>query len=84
MVPRQAPSRFLRTGSPAWKDRVALKTGTLSEPHSVFGTAGYLRKRDGGWIAFVALVNGQPRRGIPVSVSLAAIRKDVEKLLDRY
>ena len=84
VVPRQAPSRFLRTGSPAWKDRVALKTGTLSEPHSVFGTAGYLRKRDGGWIAFVALVNGQPRRGIPVSVSLAAIRKDVEKLLDRY
>jgi D-alanyl-D-alanine carboxypeptidase/D-alanyl-D-alanine-endopeptidase (penicillin-binding protein 4) len=84
VVPRQAPSRFLRTGSAAWKDRVALKTGTLSEPHSVFGTAGYLRKRDGGWIAFAALVNGQPRRGIPVSDSLAAIRKDVEKILERY
>lgn len=84
VVPRQAPSRFLRTGSPAWKDRVALKTGTLSEPHSVFGTAGYLRKRDGGWIAFAALVNGKPRRGIPVSDSLAAIRKDVEEILERY
>ncbi|MES0874951.1 D-alanyl-D-alanine carboxypeptidase/D-alanyl-D-alanine endopeptidase [Sinimarinibacterium thermocellulolyticum] len=84
VVPRQAPSRFLRTGSAAWKDRVALKTGTLTEPYSVFGTAGYLRKRDGGWIAFAALVNGERRRSIAVSDALAAIRKDVEKILDRY
>jgi serine-type D-Ala-D-Ala carboxypeptidase/endopeptidase (penicillin-binding protein 4) len=84
VVPRQAPASYLRIGGSAWKDRVALKTGTLSEPISVFGTAGYLRKRDGGWIAFATLVNGQPRKPVPMRDSLAAIRKDVEKLLEIY
>ena len=60
-MPRDAPFQFLRTGSPAWLDRVALKTGTMEMPHSVCGVAGYMRKRDNGWIAFAVIVNGGPQ-----------------------
>ncbi len=84
VVPRQAPGAYLRVGNVAWKDRVALKTGTLTVPVSVFGTTGYLRKSNGGWIAFATLVNGQPRKSVPSREALAAIRKDVENLLERY
>ena len=51
VVPRDAPFDFLRSGTPDWLDRVALKTGTMDTPHSVCGLAGYLRKKDGGWMA---------------------------------
>ncbi|MEQ1439181.1 D-alanyl-D-alanine carboxypeptidase/D-alanyl-D-alanine-endopeptidase [Fontimonas sp. SYSU GA230001] len=85
VVPGQAPHARLRIGNAAWRERVALKTGTLTEPYSVFGTAGYLRKRNGGWIAFAALVNGaSPRKPVPSAESLAAIRKDVETLLAKF
>lgn len=85
VVPGQAPNSYMRIGSEAWKGRVALKTGTLSEPTSVFGTAGYLRKQNGGWIAFAALVNGaSPRKPVPMRESLDAIRKDVDRLLAKY
>ncbi len=84
VVPGEAPHRYLQAGNRDWQDRVALKTGTLSEPHTVFGTAGYLRKRDGGWIAYAALVNGSRTRPVPMRTSLAAIRADVEQLLSRY
>ncbi len=84
VVPGEAPHKLIRAGSEAWKDRVALKTGTLSEPHSVFGTAGYLRKRDGGWIAFAALANGSPRKAVPMASTLAAIRSDIDALLQLY
>ena len=47
----------------------------------MFGTAGYLRKKDGGWMAFAVIVNGADRKGIPMSVSLHAIRSDIEGLL---
>ena len=81
VVPGEAPSRIIRHGNADWRERVALKTGTLSEPNTVFGTAGYLRKKDGGWMAFAAIVNGADRKGIPMSVSLQAIRSDIEGLL---
>ncbi|MFA5941743.1 MAG: D-alanyl-D-alanine carboxypeptidase/D-alanyl-D-alanine-endopeptidase [Sinimarinibacterium sp.] len=85
VVPGQAPHAAIRIGNDAWKDRVALKTGTLSEPYSVFGTAGYLRKQNGGWIAFAAVVNGaSARKSVPMRESLAAIRKDVETLLVKF
>ena len=85
VVPGQAPNSYMRIGNDAWQDRVALKTGTLSEPYSVFGTAGYLRKQNGGWIAFAAIVNGaSPRKSVPMRESLAAIRKDVETLLVKF
>ncbi|MGH8327595.1 MAG: hypothetical protein ACRET2_12615, partial [Steroidobacteraceae bacterium] len=85
VVPRDAPFAFLRSGSAAWLDRVALKTGTMDNPVSVCGIAGYLRKRDGGWIAFAAIVNGTARRRhIPLYVALAAEQKDVDALLSKY
>lgn len=85
VVPRQAPFGFLRVGSPAWLDRVALKTGTMDDPHSVCGIAGYLRKKDGGWIAFAAIVNGGERmRHVPLYKAMEAARSDVDSLLSRY
>jgi len=84
-VPRQAPFGFLRQGSEAWLDRVALKTGTMDEPHSVCGIAGYIRKKSGGWIAFAAIVNGSSTaRHIPLYKSMEASRTDLEALLARY
>ena len=85
VVPRDAPFGFLREGSEAWLDRVALKTGSMDVPHSVLGIAGYLRKRDGGWIAFAAIVNGgEGRPHVPLREALQAARSDVEELLRKY
>jgi D-alanyl-D-alanine carboxypeptidase/D-alanyl-D-alanine-endopeptidase (penicillin-binding protein 4) len=86
VVPRQSPFVFLRNGSPAWQDRLALKTGTMDDPHSVCGMAGYLRKKDGGWITFAAIVNGgvTQNRHVPLYKALEAIRADLEQLLTRY
>jgi D-alanyl-D-alanine carboxypeptidase/D-alanyl-D-alanine-endopeptidase (penicillin-binding protein 4) len=85
VVPRDAPFVFLRQGGPAWLDRVALKTGTLDNPRSVCGIAGYLRKRNGGWIAFAAIVNGGPGwKHVPLFQAIAAERADIESLLRRY
>jgi serine-type D-Ala-D-Ala carboxypeptidase/endopeptidase (penicillin-binding protein 4) len=86
VVPRQSPFVFLRNGSAAWQDRVALKTGTMDDPHSVCGMAGFLRKKDGGWIAFATIVNGgvSERRHVPLYKALEAIRTDLEALLAKY
>jgi D-alanyl-D-alanine carboxypeptidase/D-alanyl-D-alanine-endopeptidase (penicillin-binding protein 4) len=84
VVPRDAPFGFLREGSDAWLDRVALKTGSMDAPHSVLGIAGYLRKKDGGWVAFAVIVNGGTRAHIPLREALQAARSDVEDLLARY
>ncbi len=85
VVPRQAPFQFLRVGSPAWLDRVALKTGTMDDPHSVCGIAGYIRKKDGGWIAFAAIVNGGPKmHHVPLYQAMEAARADVDALLAKY
>jgi D-alanyl-D-alanine carboxypeptidase/D-alanyl-D-alanine-endopeptidase (penicillin-binding protein 4) len=83
-VPRDAPFEFMRLGSDAWLDRVALKTGTLNEPVSVCGIAGYLRKRDGGWIAFAVIVNGSADRNqISHEAAMRAARSDLEDILAR-
>lgn len=85
VVPRDAPFVFLRQGGAAWLDRVALKTGTLDNPRSVCGIAGYLRKRNGGWIAFAAIVNGGPGwKHVPLFQAIEAERTDVESLLKKY
>jgi serine-type D-Ala-D-Ala carboxypeptidase/endopeptidase (penicillin-binding protein 4) len=83
-VPREAPFEFLRGDNDAWLDRVALKTGSLNEPVSVCGVAGYLRRADGGWIAFAVIVNGGSKRThIPLDIAMHAIRSDVQDLLTR-
>ena len=85
VVPREAAFSFLRSGSEAWLDRVALKTGTMESPTSVCGIAGYMRKRDGGWMAFAAIVNGGPDEPhVPLEQALTAERADLDELLARY
>jgi D-alanyl-D-alanine carboxypeptidase/D-alanyl-D-alanine-endopeptidase (penicillin-binding protein 4) len=86
VVPRQSPFIFLRNGSSAWQDRIALKTGTMDDPHSVCGMAGFLRKKDGGWITFAVIVNGgaTQNRHVPLYKALEAIRTDIEALLKHY
>ncbi len=84
VVPRQAPFAFLRQGSKDWMERVALKTGTMNDPVSVCGVAGYLRKKDGGWMTFAILVNGGGgNKHVPLYKSMEAIRKDIESILER-
>ena len=85
VVPRDAPFAFLRAGTAAWLDRVALKTGTMDDPRSVCGIAGYARKRDGGWIAFAAIVNGTRRQAhVPLVRALDAERADLVALLGAH
>ncbi len=85
VVPHDAPFPFVRSGSEAWLDRVALKTGTMEDPYSVCGVAGFLRKRDGGWIAFAEIVNGTPRLAhVPLGKALEAERSGIDALLARY
>lgn len=86
VVPREGPYAFLRRGgNKDWLDRVALKTGTMSEPISVNSMAGYLRKKNGGWMAFAIIVNGSPRQHVvPFWKAIDAIRNDIEAILARY
>ncbi|MDR2216064.1 MAG: D-alanyl-D-alanine carboxypeptidase/D-alanyl-D-alanine-endopeptidase [Nevskiaceae bacterium] len=85
VVPHDAPFSYLRTGAEDWQDRVALKTGSLSEPLPVYGLAGYLRKRDRGLIAFAMLVNGTSKLpGLTRDRSLRAMREDLTALLRQY
>jgi serine-type D-Ala-D-Ala carboxypeptidase/endopeptidase (penicillin-binding protein 4) len=64
---------------------VALKTGTLTDPVAVYGIAGYLRKKNGGWMAFAVIVNGSERlKDIARDRALGAARTDLEALLARY
>jgi D-alanyl-D-alanine carboxypeptidase/D-alanyl-D-alanine-endopeptidase (penicillin-binding protein 4) len=85
VVPRDASFSYLRSGTADWLDRVALKTGSLTEPVSVNGIAGYLRKKNGGWMAFAIIVNGSERlRQISHERALGAARADLQALLAHY
>jgi D-alanyl-D-alanine carboxypeptidase/D-alanyl-D-alanine-endopeptidase (penicillin-binding protein 4) len=85
VVPRDASFAYLGRGNADWLDRVALKTGSLTEPVSVNGIAGYLRKKSGGFMAFAIIVNGGERlRQVPHDTALAAARADLEAVLARY
>jgi D-alanyl-D-alanine carboxypeptidase/D-alanyl-D-alanine-endopeptidase (penicillin-binding protein 4) len=84
VVPRDGAFDFLQPGNDDWLDRVALKTGSLSEPVSVTGIAGYLRKKSGGLMAFAVIVNGTDRLQIPLAEALAAAREDLQTLMARY
>jgi D-alanyl-D-alanine carboxypeptidase/D-alanyl-D-alanine-endopeptidase (penicillin-binding protein 4) len=85
VVPRDASFTYLRRGGNDWLDRVALKTGSLTQPVSVNGIAGYLRKKSGGFMAFAIIVNGSERlRQVPQETALSAARADLEALLASY
>lgn len=80
-VPEQTPVTTLQKGDQAWLTRIAAKTGTLSEPLSVFALAGYFRFQDGHWGAFAMLANGQVGGGSVRVAALDAMRADLERLL---
>jgi D-alanyl-D-alanine carboxypeptidase/D-alanyl-D-alanine-endopeptidase (penicillin-binding protein 4) len=85
VVPRDAAFEFLQSGSDEWQDRVALKTGSLTEPVSVNAVAGYLRKKNGGWMAFAIIVNGSERMPqVGRERAMGAARADLTALLKRY
>jgi D-alanyl-D-alanine carboxypeptidase/D-alanyl-D-alanine-endopeptidase (penicillin-binding protein 4) len=85
VAPGDASFAYLRNGNTDWQERVALKTGSLTDPYSVNGMTGYLRKKTGGWMAFAIIVNGSDRlRQIPHDQALRAARLDLEALLARY
>jgi D-alanyl-D-alanine carboxypeptidase/D-alanyl-D-alanine-endopeptidase (penicillin-binding protein 4) len=85
VVPRDAAFDYLQDGSPDWQERVALKTGSLSEPYSVMGISGYMRKKNGGWMAFAIIVNGSERLPqIARDRTLGAARNDLVTLLSKY
>ncbi|HYW91553.1 MAG TPA: D-alanyl-D-alanine carboxypeptidase/D-alanyl-D-alanine-endopeptidase [Gammaproteobacteria bacterium] len=81
-VPDQTPVKMLRGGSRAWRNRVAAKTGSLSQPVSVFALAGYLRLGGGGWGAFAVLINGTRRHPqVGMTRAINATRADLEAVL---
>jgi D-alanyl-D-alanine carboxypeptidase/D-alanyl-D-alanine-endopeptidase (penicillin-binding protein 4) len=85
VVPGDAAFEYLQSGNPDWQYRVALKTGTLTDPYAVYGLAGYLRKKTGGWMAFAIIVNGTAQQSqIPRERALGAARADLEALLAKY
>lgn len=85
VVPRDAAFEFLQNGSDEFQDRVALKTGSLTDPVSVNAIAGYLRKRNGGWMAFAIIVNGSERLPqVGRERAMSAARADLTALLKRY
>jgi D-alanyl-D-alanine carboxypeptidase/D-alanyl-D-alanine-endopeptidase (penicillin-binding protein 4) len=85
VVPHDAAFDYLKDGNADWQDRVALKTGSLSEPVSVNGVAGYLRRSDGGFMAFAIIVNGTEKSPqVTRAQALGAARADLEALLARY
>lgn len=81
-VPDQTPVAMLKGGSKAWETQVAAKTGSLSDPVSVFALAGYLRLPDGDWGAFAVLINGTKRYPhIGLDRTVHAVRGDLEAIL---
>lgn len=84
-VPRDAAFAYLKEGNADWLDRVAVKTGSLTEPVSVSGIAGYLRTKSGGFMAFAIIVNGSDKLPqVSRAEALAASRADLETLLERH
>lgn len=80
-VPQSAPLTLVRGGTPAWMQRVAVKTGSLNEPVSVLNVAGYYRTAGGGWRAFAVLVNGtRDHPHFPWWEAMNAIKRDVAHL----
>ncbi len=77
-VPDQTPVPMLKGGPAAWESRVAVKTGSLSHPVSVFALAGYLRLAGGAWGAFAVLINGTHRHpDVDMTRSIDAVRADL-------
>jgi D-alanyl-D-alanine carboxypeptidase/D-alanyl-D-alanine-endopeptidase (penicillin-binding protein 4) len=80
-VPAFSPLGILRGPEPAWQARVMVKSGSLNEPHTVYGIAGYMRPVAGRWIAFAILLNGSDSHPhLPYVESMELLRQAVVNL----
>lgn len=82
-VPAYSPLGILRGPEADWQNRVMVKSGSLNEPYTVYGIAGYARARSGDWIAFAILLNGSQQHPVlPYTLSMKRLRHAVTQLLD--
>lgn len=82
-VPAYTPVNMLKSDQDrAWMLRIAAKTGSLNQPHSVFALAGYARLPGGDWAAFAVLINGTPRHEVPLWTAITATREALSPLLE--
>lgn len=81
-VPAYTPVQMLKAdGDRVWMTRIAAKTGSLTQPHSVFALAGYARLTGGRWAAFAVLINGTSRCEVPLDDAVDATRRALTPLL---
>lgn len=81
-VPAHTPSSLLKFAPDSvWMRQIAVKTGSLNQPHSVFALAGYLRFATGGWGAFAVLINGTAHYQVPLATAIAATREAITPFL---
>ncbi|WP_439133452.1 D-alanyl-D-alanine carboxypeptidase/D-alanyl-D-alanine endopeptidase [Pseudomaricurvus sp.] len=84
-VPEFSRSNFYRSRDPEWRARIATKTGTMNDPVSISGLAGYFRKKDGNWGAFAILINGtEERPRVPYGARTQAVKETVRQILKQY
>ena len=80
-VPAHTPVQMLQGGDDRWMTQIAVKTGSLDQPVSVLGVAGYLRFDNGQWGAFAVIANGSPNHPVfSDNAVLRAIRADLSRL----
>jgi len=83
-VPQSSPMHMLKGGDSLWLKQVMVKTGSLNDPVSVLGVAGYFRTASGRWGAFAALTNGTAAHPhVAWFKAMRAIEDDVSELIAR-
>jgi D-alanyl-D-alanine carboxypeptidase/D-alanyl-D-alanine-endopeptidase (penicillin-binding protein 4) len=81
-VPMSAPSRTLKQGDFDFESRLVAKTGTLTEPVTVRGLAGYFRLADGGFAAYAIVINGTSSNpDLTYRQTVTAYQHDLESIL---
>lgn len=84
-VPKFSPMPIFRGEDPAWLTRIIAKTGSMVDPVTVIGVAGYFRQQNGDWGAFALLINGTKEHPtIPFDQGKQALRETVNRILKRY
>lgn len=77
-VPAYSVLGILRGPDAIWQRRVMAKSGSLNQPHTVYGVAGFARGLNNHWIAFAVLVNGTDKHPhMPYSKSMRRLRAAV-------
>lgn len=84
-VPMYAPSRTLKRGDYDFESRLVAKTGTLTQPVTVRGVAGYFRLKNGGFAAYAVVINGTSAKPhLTYQQTVTAYQHDLEAILGRY